>query len=37
MDSPCAVNLNNTVTLSKARLGDVTQLDSLRMDQICVR
>ncbi|MGA2207578.1 MAG: type II toxin-antitoxin system PemK/MazF family toxin [Terracidiphilus sp.] len=36
MKAPCAVNLHNTVTVSKDRLGRrVTQLHSDRMSEIC--
>jgi mRNA interferase MazF len=36
MKSPCAVNLFNTVTVPKDRLGKrVAQLSSARMDEIC--
>ena len=36
MKAPCAVNLHNTVTISRNRLGKrVAQLSSLRMNEIC--
>ena len=36
MKEPCAVNLHNPVTVVQERLGRrLTQLSSLRMDQIC--
>ena len=36
MKSPCAVNLHNAVTVSKARLGKrVAQLPPARMKEIC--
>ncbi len=36
MKAPCAVNLHNSVTVSKERLGKrVAQLHSSRMNEIC--
>ena len=36
MKSPCAVNLHNTVTVSRARLGKrVAQLSAARMKEVC--
>ncbi len=36
MNAPCAVNLHNTVTVSRERLGRrVAQLHSSRMSEIC--
>jgi mRNA interferase MazF len=36
MKAPCAVNLHNTTTVSKDRLGKrVAQLSSLRMAELC--
>ena len=36
MKAPCAVNLHNTVTISRNRLGRrVAQLSSVRMKEIC--
>jgi mRNA interferase MazF len=36
MKTPCAVNLHNTVTVSKSRLGKrVTQLPPTQMKEIC--
>lgn len=36
MKAPCAVNLHNTVTISRERLGRrVAQLSAARMNEIC--
>jgi mRNA interferase MazF len=36
MKAPCAVNLHNTITVSRDRLGKrVGRLNSVRMDAIC--
>jgi mRNA interferase MazF len=36
MNSPCAVNLHNAVTVSQQRLGRrVAQLSSARMNEVC--